>query len=457
MGRSGFAAADALLELGAHVTVVDDSDSEANTEKGTLLGVLGADVKLGPGSSAISPEGFDLVIASPGWHPDHPLLAGAVERFIPVWSEVELAYRIQDKPVPWLGVTGTNGKTTTVNMLTAMLRADGLKVAEVGNIGRPVVEAILDEVDYDVFVVELSSFQLHWVDALSLHSAACLNVQPDHLEWYASFPDPFGQYAADKGNIYRHCQHYCVYNAADKATEKLVEDADVIEGARAVGFTLGIPPRSMMGIVDELLVDRAFIQQRHDSAVEVAKLTDVQPYAPHNVENALAAAALARAFGAHPHSIAQGLKDVKVGDHRIQLVAEIDGVKYIDDSKATNPHAAGASMKAFEHIVWIAGGQLKGTSVDDLVETYKGKLRAVAALGVDRGEIADTMARLAPDVPVKVLEASDDSAMRDAVAWAKEQAIPGDTVLLAPGGASLDMWPGYAARGEAFQKAVNDG
>ena len=463
LGASGFAAADGLLDLGARVIVLDDSDAPANTEKATVLQMLDAEVRLGPGSTATLPHGTDLVVTSPGWRPTAPLLAQARLLGVPIWGEVELAWRMSqpDRIVPWLGVTGTNGKTTTVNMLEAMLRAAGLTTSAVGNVGRPIVEAVLDEVRYDVLAVELSSFQLHWTNSLSLHSAAVLNLQPDHLEWYtdpagwpAGVDDPMAAYRADKALIYERVQRSCVYNVADEATRVMVEEADVIEGARAIGFTLGVPGPSMLGVVDGLLVDRAFIPQRRDSAVELAKLADVVPYAPHNVENALAAAALARSFGVPPSAVRHGLRNLTLGDHRIQTVAELDGVRFVDDSKATNPHAAAASLKAFDSVVWIAGGQAKGTTFDGLVQAYAGRLRGAVLLGVDRAVIADALARHAPGVPVILIEASDTGAMEQAVVAADALAQPGDVVLLAPGCASKDMFTGYDARGDAFARAV---
>ncbi len=463
LGTSGFAAADGLLDLGANVVVLDESDSAANTEKATVLEMLDATVRLGPGATATLPTGVDLVVTSPGWRPSAPLLARAALIGVPVWGEVELAWRMSlpDRQVPWLAVTGTNGKTTTVGMLESMLTAAGLRTSAVGNVGRPIVEAVLDEVSYDVLAVELSSFQLHWTNSLSLHSAAVLNLAPDHLEWYADaagwpagVTDPITAYAADKARIYSRVTHSCVYNVADPATEHMVEDAEVVEGARAIGFTLGIPGPSMVGVVDDLLVDRAFIPQRRDSAVELAKLADVVPHAPHNVENALAAAALARSFGVPPTAVAQGLQRLRIGDHRIQTVAEVGGVRYVDDSKATNPHAAAASLAAFDHVVWIAGGQAKGTSFDDLVAEVAPRLRAVVLLGVDRHVIADALARHAPEVPVNVLDTGNHGAMQQAVEWAASRAVPGDVVLLAPGCASKDMYTDYAARGDAFAAAV---
>jgi len=456
LGTSGFAAADGLFELGARVLVLDDSDAPGNREKAELLGRLGIEVRLGRGSASELPEDADLVVTSPGWRPTQPLLAQAAARGVPVWGDVELAWRMMhpDRVVPWLAVTGTNGKTTTTNMLESMLRAGGHVTSAVGNIGRPIIEAILDEVDYDVLAVELSSFQLHWMHTVALHSAAVLNIHADHLEWYAHEADPMAAYVADKAKIYQRVTHACVYNVAEPITERLVEEAEVTEGARAIGFTLGIPAPSMLGVVDDLLVDRAFVEQRRDSAMPLAGLEDVRPYAPHNVENALAAAALARSFGVPPQAVGQGLRDLVLGDHRIQTVAEIDGVTYVNDSKATNPHAAASSMRAFDSIVWIAGGQAKGTTFDELVRSYGSKLRGAVLLGVDREVIRGALRRHAPDVPLVVLDRTDTGAMDEAVRAAAGMARPGDTVLMAPGCASLDMFAGYGARGTAFADAV---
>ena len=457
LGRSGFAAADALLERRAKVTVLDDSDSEENQDKAKLLRILGAEVTIGPGSTAALPDTVDLVVTSPGWRPTWPLLAQAAARGIPIWGETELAWRFMSphKVVPWLAITGTNGKTTTTQMLESMLSAAGLSVACVGNIGRPVMEAINDEVAYDVFAVELSSFQLHWSPSLRMHSAAVLNVHDDHLEWYAHEDDPAAAYAADKARIFHMVTHACVYNVADPATEQMVAEADVVEGARAIGFTLGVPGPSMMGVVDDLLVDRAFVEQRQSSALELANVTDVVPNAPHNIENALAAAALARSFGVPAAAVAEGLRRLHLGGHRIQTVAERDQVTWVDDSKATNPHAANSSLRAFDTVVWIAGGQAKGVTFDDLVTTHAARLRGAVLLGVDRQVIAGALARHAPEVPVIVIHSSDTGAMVQAVEAAASLAQAGDTVLLAPGCASKDMWSGYDARGDDFAAAVN--
>lgn len=462
IGSAGYASADALLEVGADVTVLDDNDCEANVDKANILEALDGKVRLGAGASANLPEGVDLVVTSPGWRPSYPLLVQAAERGVPIWGDAELAWRFMHpgRVVPWLGVTGTNGKTTTTQMLTSMLRAAGLQVAEVGNIGRPIIEAINDEIDYDVFAVELSSFQLHWAPSLSLHSAVVLNLHEDHLEWYepwtADKAAAYQAYRDDKARIFENVVHSCVYNVAEEVTRDMVVEADVIEGARAIGFTRGIPAPSMLGVVDDAIVDRAFVENRQTSALPLADLSDVVPFAPHNVENALAAAALARSFGVPGGAVKKGLNDLHIGGHRIATVAQAGGVTWVDDSKATNPHAANSSMRAFESIVWLAGGQTKGTSFDELVKEHAKRLSAAIVFGVDRQEIADALTRHAPEVPLIVLDRGDTGVMAEAVEQAAKLAKPGDTVLLAPGAASRDMWTGYDQRGDDFAKAVNE-
>ena len=466
-GVSGYAAADNLLFLGAQVTALDEATSEAKAEKAELLETLGATVRLEPGATAVLPDGTDLVVTSPGWRPDAPLLAQAAERGVPVWGEVELAWRLRDTehPAPWLAVTGTNGKTTTVQMLQSILAAAGLRAAAVGNVGLPIVEAVMDPEPYDVLAVELSSFQLHYTHSMSAESAVVLNIAEDHLDWYDDDPaDADGaagltgmaKYAADKARIYEHVQRACVYNRADAATEKMVREADVVEGARAVGFTLGTPGPGDVGIVEDLLVDRAFIEERASSAAELCTLDDLASRAPHFVANALAAAALARAHGVSQQAVRDGLRAFRPDGHRIALVAEADGVTWVDDSKATNPHAAQSSLAAYDSVVWVAGGLAKGARFDDLVLAVRERLRGVVLLGRDRQVVADALSRHAPDVPVIDVGADETGdPMERVVDAAAGLARSGDTVLLAPGCASMDMFTNYGARGDAFADAVH--
>ncbi|MEU2055584.1 UDP-N-acetylmuramoyl-L-alanine--D-glutamate ligase [Streptomyces bungoensis] len=451
LGVSGVPAAKALHARGAAVTVVNDGDDARARAQAEELRALGVTVRLGDGATL--PEGTGLIVTAPGWQPGKPLFLAAREAGVPVWGDVELAWRLRGPgAAPWLAVTGTNGKTTTVQMLAAILKAAGLRTAAVGNIGVSLLDAILGEETYDVLAVELSSYQLHWAPSLRADSAAVLNLAPDHLDWHGSME----AYAADKGRIYQGNRVACVYNAADRLTEDLVREADVEEGCRAVGFTLGTPAPSQLGVVDGILVDRAFVEDRHKNAQELAEVSDVNPPAPHNIANALAAAALARAFGVPATAVRDGLRAFRPDAHRITHVADIDGVAYVDDSKATNTHAAEASLAAYEPIVWIAGGLAKGATFDELVAKSAKRLRAAVLIGADRALIRDALARHAPEVPVVDLERTDTGAMLQAVTEAKRLAQPGDTVLLAPACASMDMFTNYNQRGDAFAEAVRE-
>ncbi|KOG08739.1 MULTISPECIES: UDP-N-acetylmuramoyl-L-alanine--D-glutamate ligase [Streptomyces] len=449
LGVSGIPAARVLHGLGALVTVVNDGDDERSRAQAADLEAEGITVRLGDGATL--PPGTELIVTTPGWRPDKPLFAAAAEAGVEIWGDVELAWRLRGPDAaPWLAVTGTNGKTTTVRMLTSILEAAGLRTAAVGNIGVSLLDAVLGEEKYDVLAVELSSYQLHWAPSVRVHSAAVLNLAPDHLDWHGSME----AYAADKGRIYEGNKIACVYNVADQVTEDLVREADVEEGCRAIGFTLGTPGPSQLGVVEGILVDRAFVENRQKNAQELAEVSDVQPPAPHNIANALAAAALARAFGVDAKAVRDGLKAFRPDPHRIELVEEVQGVRYVDDSKATNTHAAEASLAAYDPIVWIAGGLAKGATFDELVQKSAKRLRGAVLIGADRELIREALARHAPEVPVVDLDRTDTGAMSEAVREAARLARPGDTVLLAPACASMDMFTNYNKRGEAFADAV---
>lgn len=460
LGVSGFAAADALLERGASVIVVDGATpapGSALEERARILEILGADLRLGPDAvDELPPDPLDLVVTSPGWRPDQPLLAAAAATGVPVWGEVELAWRMRpaEGAAPWLTITGTNGKTTTVQMLAAILTAAGLRACSAGNVGRPILEAVLDERPYDVIAVELSSFQLHWSESIAPRASVCLNVAPDHVDWHGSYES----YLQAKARVYARTEVACVYNVADRQTELMVEEAEVQEGCRAIGFTLGVPGLSMVGLVDDVLADRAFVEERRTSAAELGTLDDLRgdapSVAPHVIANALAAAALARAHGVPAAAVRNGLRAFTPEPHRIAEVGSVRGVRWVDDSKATNPHAAAASLAAYEPIVWIAGGLLKGAEVDELVRSAAGRLRGVVLMGADRAQIAQALARHAPDIPVVDIADTDTGAMDRVVAAALDLAQEGDVVLLAPAAASMDMFANYGARGDAFAAAV---
>ncbi|HVW41440.1 MAG TPA: UDP-N-acetylmuramoyl-L-alanine--D-glutamate ligase, partial [Amycolatopsis sp.] len=410
-----------------------------------LAELEGLGAHLVPGLSA-PPDGTDLVVTSPGWRPTAPLLAAAAEAGVETIGDVELAWRLsrtRENPPVWLAVTGTNGKTTTVGMLESILRAAGVNAVACGNVGFAVLDAV--SAGYDVLAVELSSFQLHWSSTLAPRASVVLNVAEDHLDWHGSLE----AYAADKGKIYAHAETV-VYNTDDAWSTRLSAG---YEGA--VGFGLGTPRPGELGLVEDLLVDRAFVDDPAH-ARELCTVADVRPAGPHNVANALAAAALARAYGVAVTAVSKGLRDFHPGAHRAVEVGEVAGVRYVDDSKATNPHAAAGSLLAHADVVWIAGGRLKGASVDSLVAAVSGRLRGAVLLGADADVIAGALARHAPNVPVQRVPAGHDDPMSAAVEAARVLARPGDVVLLAPAAASLDMFRDYAHRGDAFADAVRD-
>ncbi len=452
LGIAGFAAADALAELGADVSVFDSESNELSRERAQVLEILGVKTFLSFKSEL--PLGFDLLVVSPGLVPNHHWITAALAAKIPVWGELELAWRLRPEvnPAPWLCITGTNGKTTATLMLASILQASGLKVATVGNIGDSIVSAMMDPDPAQVLAVEVGAPQLPFVYSMSPTSAAVLNLAQDHIDFFSGYE----KYRDAKARVYHQTQVACVYNADDPVTEQMVEAADVIEGARAVGFTLGAPAVSMLGVIDDVLVDRAFIENRRDHAQELATFSDIQPFAPHNVANALAAAALARSIGVEPQFVKSGLRNFQPAPHRISFVKEINQISFIDDSKATNTHAADTSLAAYEHVVWIAGGLAKGQDFSDLVSRHANKIRAVVLLGQDRDLIKQAFEKISPATPLIEILENDETAMDLVVKKAYAAAHPGDTVLLAPGCASWDMFKDYKHRGNAFAKAVGN-
>jgi UDP-N-acetylmuramoylalanine--D-glutamate ligase len=433
-GLAGASAVGALLDRHAVVLLTDrvESDSVAR------LVASGARYV---GSPDALPAGGDLVVTSPGWRPDHPVLVDAVASGVEVVGEVEFAWRLREPgAAPWLAVTGTNGKTTTVRMLESILRASGARALAVGNVGVSIIDAVTAPEPYDVLAVELSSFQLHWSTTVAPAAGALLNLAPDHLDWHGSMD----AYARVKTRVWGGW--LAIGNADDPHVAALLAAAST---STRVGFTLRDPARGELGVRAGTLTDEAF-----GEAVALIPAEEIRPAGAHNVANALAAAALARAHGVSPDAVVAGLRGFVPDPHRNQLLLTRDGVGWVDDSKATNPHAALASLTAYDRVVWIAGGQLKDAPVDELVGAVSGRLRGVVLLGADRAAIADAVRRHAPDVPMIDVSSTDHGAMTEVVHAAAGLARPGDTVLLAPAAASYDMFSGYAERGTAFEAAV---
>ncbi len=437
MGVAGTSAVAACHELGATAVTVDANGSADH------LSVTDLDLSQ-----------FDVVMASAAFAPHSEAIRACEAAGLEIWSEMEFAWRIRRHGVPWVLVTGTNGKTTTTQMVGAIAEAGGLNVRVCGNMGIPVIEAARAEAD--LVAVEIASLQLHFTSTLSPHAAVCLNADEDHLDWHGSIE----AYRADKARVYQHVQVAAVYPAADRLIEEMVEEADVVDGCRAVGVTLGVPGLSQLGIVEDVLVDRAFHEDRRTHAIELGHLSDLQHLVagavpPYLATNALAAAALCRAVGVAPEAVHEGLAGFALDHHRTAFVAEIGGVTYVDDSKATNSHAVKAAFGGFgdDSVVWIAGGLAKGQEFGELIDAIKGRLHAVVLIGVDQEPLASALREHAADIPVEAI-APGDTVMERAVQAARSLARAGDTVLLSPASASMDQFRDYADRGTAFATEV---
>jgi UDP-N-acetylmuramoylalanine--D-glutamate ligase len=447
---TGRAILAALTPLGVRATVTDDSSSALQSFAQNGVAVVD------PANAVETITDYDLVVTSPGFPPTAPVLAAAGDAGVPIWGDVELAWRLDSSgrygpPRRWLVVTGTNGKTTTTSMLHAMLVAADRRALLCGNIGDPVLD-VLDQ-PAELLAVELSSFQLHWAPSLRPEAGAVLNVAEDHLDWHGTME----AYARDKARVLDG--RVAVVGLDDPIAAGLLSTA----GAPVrVGFRLGEPAQGELGVRDGELVDNAFGKQ-----LTLAEAVSIPAAGPVGVLNALAAAALARAVDVPPEAIAEALAGFRVGRHRAEVIDVVGGVTYIDDSKATNPHAAQASIAAYPRVVWIAGGLLKGASVDELVATVADRLVGAVLIGRDRRLIADALSRHAPDVPIVELVTGEDPGvlgeigdpvtrlMTAVVTAARRLAGPGDTVLLAPAGASFDQFSGYGQRGDAFAAAVS--
>lgn len=437
VGVAGRSAAEVTAELGGTAVTVDANGAADHRDV-----------------SEVDLASFDVVMASPGFAPHSAAVRACQEAGLDIWSEMEFAWRVRRPGIPWVLVTGTNGKTTTTQMVGAIAAAGGLDVRVCGNMGIPVIHAAREE--SDLVAVEIASLQLHFTSTLSPHAAVCLNADDDHTDWHGSVE----AYRAAKAKVYQHVQVACVYPAGDPVVERMVEEADVVEGARAVGVTLGAPGLSQLGVVEGVLCDRAFHDNRRREALELAHVSDLSHLAaggvpPYLAVNALSAAALCRAVGVAPEAVAAGLRGFRLDRHRTAWVRDLDDVAYVDDSKATNAHAVQAAFggRAPRSVVWIAGGLAKGQEFDDLVTRVAAQVRAAVLIGVDQEPLASSLATHAPEIPVTRVPPGED-VMTRAVEAARGLAEPGDTVLLSPACASMDQFRSYADRGEAFTRAV---
>lgn len=455
---SGRALLPTLDALGARVTVADSDESAL-----AACADLGADTvlmdRIAPDRAAVGE--FALVITSPGFRPDAPLLTTALTVGVPVWGDIEFSWRVDRSEVhgparTWLVVTGTNGKTTTTSMLASILDASGRPSLACGNIGVPVLDALRSESPRaEVLAVELSSFQLFWAPSVRPAAGVVLNIAADHLDWHGGM-DAYveAKLQALRGDV-------AVVGLDDPVASSLRSRATA---PRTVGFTAARPAPGDLGVEDGVLVDRAF-----GDGVPLVSAAEIEPPGPAGLQDALAASALARAAGVDADAVARGLSAFRVGPHRAATVRELGGVQFVDDSKATNPHAARSSILAHERVVWLAGGLLKGAEVDDLVAEVRDRLVAAVVFGRDGDAIAAALGRHAPDVPVVHVPPGDDASVADetdvtngdrvmtlAVRAAAHRAEPGTAVLLAPSTASFDQFRDYGHRGDSFTAAVVD-
>jgi UDP-N-acetylmuramoylalanine--D-glutamate ligase len=436
-GVTGRAVARSLISRGAIVSIADDNP----TVKSEMAVIDATNVVV---------KDFDSVVVSPGWKQDHPLLVAALKAGLRLLNEVDLAWQIRSEMAPeqkWLALTGTNGKTTTVEMVAAMLKSGGVKAAACGNVGETVIEAVDRKDGYEVLVLELSSFQLHWSKQAQFVASAILNIADDHIDWHGNFDE----YAKAKLTILERAP-IAVLNADDG---EIVKRTSNWQG-RKVFYSLDTPAPGEIGLVEELLIDRAFVQDPQEASM-FAELAEVMPTIPHNVSNTLAAAALARSVGVSHNDIRTAIKGFRPGRHRIETVYSANSINWVDDSKATNPHAAAASLLSHESVIWIAGGLAKGATMEALVERTAKRIRAAILIGTDRNLIESAMIKFCPDVPRVLIDGnSSDELMKKVVTAAQALAKAGDTVLLAPACASMDQFTSYSDRGDRFAAAVKE-
>ncbi len=437
--RTGLAVAEVMRELGAEVVLYDKKSASDLSEAIQFASKIGAEVRAG--TDKVDLNGIDLLITSPGVPKGMPVFTEAERRGIEVISEIELAYRLSKAPI--IAITGTNGKTTTTVLTGQIMLADGRDTYIAGNvvagdIRLPLVTAAYKATADSIIVAEISTFQLEWISSFKPKVAMLLNVSSDHLDRHASIEE----YAGLKARIFENQSDsdFAVINAENKFTALLTPHlkGHVLEFARKSevkegGFVRG----------DDLTVRLNGIE------TIICKRSDIPLRGEHNVENVLAASCGAIAMGARPESILKAVRAFKPVEHRLEPVAVIDGVEYINNSMCTNVDAAVRSVEAIdEPQIVIAGGKDKGSDYAPLAEAFKRKAKHVVLIGADAGLI-ESAARKAGYENI-----SRADSMQDAVDKARKLAVLGDVVVLTPGCASFDMFNSFEHRGQVFKEAV---
>lgn len=402
------------------------------------------------------PAHIDLAIISPGWRSDHPIIRELEAREIPSISEIDFAWQMKQRIAPeqrWIALTGTNGKTTTIQMVESIMQSAGVAGVACGNVGRTVIESIDPEIE--ILAIELSSFQIHWSHRARFEAIALLNISPDHIDWHGSFES----YRDAKLKLVAMSERALI-NISDATLSRAWPELERSHSSTLIPFHLGSPAAGEIGLVEDLIVDRALVADPNQAEVLV-ELDSLPSKAPHNVSNSMAAAALAKLIGINPEAISQGLQSFVLDHHRLERVAEVKDVLWIDDSKATNPHAATAALLAHTSVIWIAGGLAKGADMDELVRATSSRIRAAILIGTDAPLIRSALTSVRPDLKIVEVGAvgdglSGEEIMRRVVTLAKNLASRGDTVLLAPACASMDQFTSYAERGRLFQEMVQE-
>ncbi|MGN0708678.1 MAG: UDP-N-acetylmuramoyl-L-alanine--D-glutamate ligase, partial [Anaerovoracaceae bacterium] len=435
-GRSGKAAAGILSGFGIDVTVQDSRDR--SSFDASLLGEYEEKgVKFMLGEEPEDPSSYDVIVLSPGVSPETPFVSEAAAAGSEITGELEIAYRLCEGT--FIGITGTNGKTTTTTMVGDIFRKAGRRTSVVGNIGVPVMSQAVEAGADEWLVTECSSFQLETTSEFRPSVSAILNVTPDHLDRHHTME----AYAAAKAKVFANqtARDHFVTNADDPICAGLAEKC----GADVVYFSGEKEVEKGAFVRDGVIT----LADGEGSEYPVMKASELRVIGQHNVMNALAASAICFFSGIDPETIGAALREFPGVEHRIEFCGEIDGVKYYNDSKGTNTDAAETALRAVgKDIILIAGGDAKGQDFTDFARMFEGRVKELILLGRDRGMIEEA----ADKAGYKNYTECDD--MEACVSEAAKTAVPGDTVLLSPACASWDMYDNYEQRGEHFKKCV---
>jgi len=434
LGMTGVTTARKLAELGARVTAFDNAQTAAVRAAEAELGAFGIETRIGE-LTASDLAGVDVVVASPGVPPDSPSMAVARAAGVETISEIELASRLCGGTI--VAVTGTNGKTTTATLIGELLAAGGRDTVVAGNIAPAFISMLKDDDVDTVYVIEVSSFQLATVSAFRPHVAIMLNITPDHLNWHGTMDE----YVAAKQRIFENqtASDFAVLNVDDETVRALSQGLR----SQVVGFSMQPLPAGVC------VSDGWIVERRGTEEAKILRVEELKMLGAHNVSNALAATAAARACGVGTRDVGRALAAFAGVEHRLEKVGVVNGVTYWNDSKATNPDAATKALEAFDDpIIVLLGGRNKGSSFDEVAHLAVARTKMAITFGEAASEIDDSLARAGA-------QHRRTSKMADAVALAARTADIGDNVVLSPACASFDEFDNFEHRGWVFKELVS--